>query len=164
VKRIMVLLGFGSFLLLLFSTSSFADFPVSIQDGDQGRAGPMVAWHNNLKSGWREAKRRGVPMVIFITSDNCVYCDAMKQNTWCDKQVQRRLAGKFVAIRLNTLRNRETLSRIQVQTYPTTLLGSPNGKVIGHRVGYQPPAELQSFLAEAEPQQAQAKRDPLAIH
>ncbi|QDT08516.1 hypothetical protein K239x_04550 [Planctomycetes bacterium K23_9] len=145
----MVLLGFGSCLLFFCAADSHADMPVSIREQASTAEQTPVAWHTSLQSGWREAKRRGVPMVIYITTQDCVYCDAMKQNTWCNQSVQQRLAGKFVAIRLNKLRNRQTLSRISVDTFPTTLLGTPNGKVIGHRVGYQPPEALQSFLAEA---------------
>ncbi len=103
-------------------------------------------------------------MVIFITTNDCAYCDAMKQNTWCDQQVLRRLAGKFVPIRLNPIRNRKTLDRIDVDTYPTTLLGSPRGKVIGHRIGYQPPAAVQSFLAEAQSELAQPQEAASRLH
>ncbi len=155
MKRIMVLMGLGSWMLLVSSAPCSAEFPVSFAHESNtsitshAATPPTVKWHTDLRSGWRDSKRLGIPMVIFITMDNCTYCDAMKQTTWNSYAVQRRMAGKFVAIRLNPLRNRETLSRINIPAYPTTLLGTPNGKVIGHRIGYQPPAQLQMFLNEA---------------
>lgn len=150
VNRFMVALGIGT---LILGTSVQADFPVSIQGEGSPQVGQMgqgIAWHTDLRSGWLEAKRRNLPMLIFITSDSCIYCDAMKKNTWCNPTVQNRLAGKFVAIKLHKNRNQETLSRIKVDTYPTTLMGLPKGKIIGHRLGYQPPDALQAFLSEAK--------------
>ncbi|MEP4684908.1 MAG: thioredoxin fold domain-containing protein, partial [Rhodopirellula bahusiensis] len=85
-------------------------------------------------------------MLIFITSEHCRFCDAMKQNTLCDASIRSRLANGFVPIILRTDTNPEILARIPVQTYPTTLLAVPRGKVIAHRVGYQPPDRLHELL------------------
>lgn len=74
----------------------------------------------------------------------------MKQRTLDSSAVRRRLAKEVVPIRLRTDRNATVLSRIRVKTYPTTLLALPVGKVISHRIGYQPPAELHALLSEAE--------------
>ena len=150
MNRLMVCLGLGSLLFLGTTRFVSAEYPVSIQGASGSKMASMVTWHTDLQSGWREAKRRNVPMVIFITMEPCVYCDAMKRDTWCNQDVQNRMAGNFVAIRLNKMRNSDTLSRISVGTYPTTLLGTPNGKVVGHRLGYQPPDKLQAFLSEAK--------------
>lgn len=152
----MVFLGLGSLLLIfcptiqadqgstkfLSSTSTAARYP--------DMAGPQVSWHDNLQSGWQEARLRGVPMVIYITSDHCRYCDAMKRDTWCDGSIGRRLVGEFVAIRLSQKANASTLSRIKVPAYPMTLVGVPEGKIISHRVGYQPVAAMHSLLTEAK--------------
>ncbi|NND98635.1 MAG: thioredoxin family protein [Pirellulaceae bacterium] len=109
-----------------------------------------MTWYTDLQSGWLESKRLGLPMVIFITSDRCVYCDAMKRDTWCNSDIQNSLSGDFIAIRLTPKTNHETLSRIKIPAFPTTLLGSPSGKVIAHRVGYQPPRAMRGLLAEAD--------------
>lgn len=103
-------------------------------------------WHDNLADGWKAAKERGLPMVIFISSDRCIYCDAMEQNTWCDGDVRRQLAGGFVPIRLKRERNAGVLSRIKIRMYPTTLVASPGGKVIDFRTGYQPPERVGQLL------------------
>ena len=167
MNRFMVSVGFGFLLVLLitFANPASAEFPVSIQGSavNIGVQQPIV-WHTDLQSGWREAKRRNVPMVIFITTESCIYCDAMKRDTWCNQSVRDRLSGKFVAIRLTKKLNQKTLSRIKVPTYPTTLFGTPNGKIIGHRAGYQPPAEMHGFLTEAESTVANSRMTASNIH
>jgi protein disulfide-isomerase len=109
-----------------------------------------ISWHADLRSGWQESRRRGVPMVIFITSENCTYCEAMKRTTWCDGSITQRISRGFVAIRLNPTRNAATLGRINVKMYPTTLVGVPAGKIVAHREGYQPPGQLHQLLSEVD--------------
>lgn len=109
-----------------------------------------VQWHDDLNAGWAESRRLGRPMLIFITSDQCRYCDAMKQSTLSDRHVMGRIKDRFVAIRLSPTRNAGVLGRIRVAGYPTTLVGLPEGKVLDHRVGYQPVRELLRLLDRAE--------------
>lgn len=139
--------------LVLVATSKETRGETQLYASATAREPGKVYWHTDFNSGWAEAKRRNLPMVIFITSERCRYCDAMKRNTWCSKDIQSRVANDFVAIELKPGRNAKTLSRIKIPAYPTTLLGVPSGKVIAHRVGYQPPAELKALLAEAKPNQ-----------
>lgn len=105
-------------------------------------------WHDNFDEGWRESKRRGLPMVVFITSDNCVYCDAMKKDTWCNGEILGELRQNFVAIQLKRDRDSELLSRIKVPSYPMTLVASPEGKVTDQRIGYQPPDQVRKLFSE----------------
>ncbi|WP_372896442.1 thioredoxin family protein [Stieleria sp.] len=109
-----------------------------------------IQWHEDLDAGWRAAKQSGRPMVIFITSSRCRYCDAMKRDTWTDGTIRSRLKNGFVAIRLSPDRNAEVLRRIDVPAYPTTLIGHPDGKVLAHKVGYQPPGALHQLLGAAD--------------
>lgn len=107
-----------------------------------------IVWHDDLQSGWQESKRSGRPMIIFITSDRCRYCDIMKQNTWHESSIRDRITGGFVAIRLKPGRNFE-LGRIPVHSYPTTLLAAPEGKVIAHEIGYHPPNSIHTMLSKS---------------
>ncbi len=105
-----------------------------------------IQWHDDLASGWQAAKATGRPMVIFITSSNCRYCDAMKQTTWIDREIRSRVSGGFVAIRLTPEHNSSELSRVNVQMYPTTIVALAQGKVIDHQAGFQPSAKLHHLL------------------
>ena len=148
MNRFMVSLGLGCVILAIMPVaSSPAEEPEMLTRSSADT--PTIRWHEDIQSGWRESRRRNVPMVIFITSEKCHYCDAMKKDTWCDSTVRSRIARDFVAIRLNPKRNSSTLSRIKVKMYPTTLIGVPQGKVVGHRLGYQPPEAMHQLLTES---------------
>ncbi len=156
MNRLMVALGFGTFLLVFPCSELRAEPPevaMRAADGTLVRSsvsGPNVQWHEDLKTGWAESRRRNVPMVIFITSDHCHYCDAMKRDTWCNESVRSRLSNDFVAIRLDPTRNAATLGRIKIKMYPTTLIGHPKGKVTDHRLGYQSASAIHGLLSQAK--------------
>ena len=142
MNQIMVWIGLG--IVLVSGASTFAEMP-NVPEGTQPQS-TAVVWHENFDTGWQEARRRGIPMLIYITSDRCHYCQAMKRDTWCDQSVLARVAKDFVAIRLSPRDNSHVLNRIDIPAYPMTLIGIPQGKIIDHRVGYQPPARMHELL------------------
>ena len=158
MNRFMVAMGFGSlslFFLLSDASSCSAEMPNKDQlvssnaSGTNATGQPTITWHNSMETGWAESKRRKVPMVIFITTGRCRYCDAMKHDTWCDQVIGQRLADDFVAIQLTPQQNPSTLSRIKVKMFPTTLIGMPEGKIVDHRIGYQPIGAIHTLLSNA---------------
>ncbi|MFG0261318.1 MAG: thioredoxin family protein [Novipirellula sp. JB048] len=159
MKRIMVRLRqhavWGTVLAavvfaLLHAVPVAAEMPLrSVVTSRPQAAPPQVRWHRTLRAGWQEARQRNLPMVIYISSDHCAYCDAMKRDTWSDRSVEQRVSQDFVAILLTPRENAETLGRVNVAMYPTTLIGMPEGKIVAHRAGYQPAAALHQFLSNA---------------
>jgi hypothetical protein len=116
--------------------------------GDSSAPRPLagIRWHRDFDQGWAEARRIKRPLLIYITAPGCVYCEAMKRDTWCDKSVESAVGQAFVAIELSPEDNAKVISRIKVKTYPMTLIGIPEGKIIAHRDGYQPPGEMKTLL------------------
>jgi protein disulfide-isomerase len=131
---------------IVFASPSFAETSTSVDPSSQR----ISTWREDLSTGWQESKQRNVPMVVYITCDPCVYCDAMSEQTWCDRSIVGKLRGGFVPIRLDRDRDSKLLSRIRIPAYPLTLVASPNGKVLSHRVGFQPPDAIQNMLNEAQ--------------
>ncbi|QDT02754.1 hypothetical protein K227x_11320 [Rubripirellula lacrimiformis] len=156
MKRFMVIVGLGIVISLASAQAGWAEMPqrasttVARYPTQQSEIRPTISWHTSLESGWAESRRRNVPMVIYITTDPCKYCNAMKNDTWRDRSVQQDLAGDFVAIELSPEQNSSTLHRIKIDAYPTTLIGVPEGKIIASRQGYQPAAAMKSLLREAK--------------
>jgi len=133
----------------MFAGNAIAEMPpgtATSVGASSSVSGGEIQWHRSVRSGWQESRRSGRPMVIFITAAKCRYCDAMKQATWTDNEIRRRVAGEFVAVLLSPEENAIELSRIDVKVYPTTIVALPIGKVIDHRTGYQPPLLLQGLL------------------
>ncbi len=145
--RVAALAAFAG-MFFQFQSLGIAEMPDPSRSS-AGAATTAPVWYDNFHEGWKESRRRGIPMVVFIASDHCIYCDAMKKDTWCDGAIMDQLRQSYVAIRLHRDRDSALLDRIVVPAFPTTLVASPEGKVISHRVGYQPPGEIRRLFAEA---------------
>lgn len=137
-----VILAVGS----LISGNAIAQFPLS---GLGAGFKKQIFWHDNLDSGWRESQRTGRPMVIYITAAQCRYCDAMEQITWHDRAIETRVSEQFVAVQLSAERNARELNRIHVAMYPMTIVAVPQGKVVDHCKGFQPPELIIELLNRA---------------
>ena len=159
MKRIMVRRGLKAIQALmaliatLYGVDATAEMPVAHSPqlySATATTQSNVSWHEDFDLGWRAAQKSGRPMVIFITSKRCHYCDAMKRDTWRDRGILQRVKDKFVAIRLSPERNAKVLERIEVPAYPATLIGHPDGKILAHKFGYQPPTEMHRLLETAD--------------
>jgi thioredoxin-related protein len=136
-------------LIVSASDSLFAVSPSPMTASDSsGLRRPLagIRWHRDFDQGWAEAKRSNRPLLIYITAPNCIYCEAMKRDTWCDQSIEAAVGQEFVAIQLSPEENANVISRIKVETYPMTLIGIPEGKIVAHRKGYQPPSEMKTLL------------------
>ncbi len=149
MKRIVGTLSSAVMILAiaLLSNSVRAESPYVTPVSYEIQSPSAITWHRDLESGWRESRRTGRPMVIFITAAHCRYCDAMKSATWHDRSVESRVAADFVAVQLCPEENSAELSRVQVNVYPTTIVALPQGKVVDHRKGFQTPALLHGLLS-----------------
>ncbi len=125
---------------------------ISLPLSSLAAAEPVIEWQHDFQAGWSLSKQTGRPMVIYITSDHCRYCELMKRDTWSMPQIVKRMSGRFIGIRLTPDEHAQVLSRIKVPAYPMTLVALPEGKVVDHVVGYRTAAELQLLLNKVDGQ------------
>ena len=75
----------------------------------------------------------------------------MEVQTWCDPSIAAEVQDRFVAIHLDRRRNAEVLSRITVPMFPMTLVGLPQGKIVGHLQGFQRPENIRDLMSRVLP-------------
>lgn len=109
-----------------------------------------ISWNEGLRNGWSKSRQTGKLMVIFATSDQCHYCDLMKQNTLSDTTIMGRIQQSFVPVRLHVNRDRDVIKKLGIPAFPTVIIATPSGKVIDHNVGFQSPSEMLRFLKRNE--------------
>jgi len=123
MKRFMVgtrhgLAVFSTLVILTAATTSTRFAPVAHGEMPPAASPNEVIWFDDFETGWRHARRLGRPMVIFITTRHCRYCNVMKRRTLTDGSIVRRIRDSFVAVELTPDRNSQTLRRIRVPAYP----------------------------------------------
>jgi len=113
-------------------------------------------WLRDVEHGLRVAKAQQRPMVLFISSDGCVYCDKMIATTFSDLQVRRTLGTRFVATAIKSTERPDLMRKLKVRSFPTTVLVTPKGEVIEQIVGYVEPEKFNKLLATVTRQESTA--------
>ena len=120
--------------------------------------GAEIDWHQEMPAAWRSMRNEQRPMLLFVTMDGCTHCRRMESQTYRDQRVIGRVRSSFVAAAINGPRQPEVARRLGVRVYPTTLIISPEYRVIASIRGYVPPDELTARLAAVSERLATNRR------
>lgn len=105
-----------------------------------------LAWRKSYKQACDEARRRRRPILVKITASWCGPCRQMQQLTFTDDRVRRKLKRDFVLLELDADENPDLVSGFHVEAYPTTLVVSPELKVVSRMTGFKSAGDLMSSL------------------
>lgn len=108
-----------------------------------------VVWHGDLKAAWKVAKASGDPMLLYVTMQNCRFCNKMAEETLIDERVTAQIAEGFVPVKVQREAEMELVKKLGVRAYPTTIIVLPNGKVYASAKGYVTPERFARSLRTA---------------
>lgn len=112
-----------------------------------------IYWANSPQMFLSLVRDSHLPILVFITSENCAYCRKMKREVWSNPQIIAQVKAGFVPLKLHATRHRQLVAKLGVRAFPTTILFTPEGKIIDAAAGYLPPKELAGLLRTAYPTQ-----------
>ena len=119
-----------------------------------------IAWRPNLAEATQELLKGERPMLLLLTTSACSYCTLMKQTTYTDTEIVSEVNQFFVPMRLDGGQAREIARRLGVRLYPTTVVISPQNRVVARWDGYVKPDALLPKLAALRPERAAAVATP----
>jgi thioredoxin-related protein len=109
-----------------------------------------VQWRSDYNTACKEAKEKGLPLVLDIGTPTCTYCRLLDQTTFRDPAVVKLLNEQFVPLKLNAEGEGQPLAQIlRVTSYPTVFLADSHGKVLGMMEGYKEAAPFLEVLQRA---------------
>jgi thioredoxin-related protein len=117
-----------------------------------------INWHQEMPAAWQSMRDERRPMLLFVTMDGCRHCTRMKSQTYQDERVVGRIRTSFVAAAINGPRQPDVARRLGVRVYPTTLIISPEYRVIESIRGFVSPDEMTSRLAAISERLASNRR------
>jgi thiol-disulfide isomerase/thioredoxin len=120
-----------------------------------------ISWSYDLESALKRAKDKQKPVMVDFYTDWCGWCKKLDSTTYADTKVTG-LAAKFICVKIDGDKNRETVTKYSISGYPTIFLLDPNGSVANRIVGYTGPEELakamKAVLDRAAPEK---KKEPV---
>jgi thioredoxin-related protein len=110
-----------------------------------GRATAKINWYD-FDEGMAKGREEGKKIYINFYSDLCQYCEAMERETFVDPSVVSYLSENFIAIRVNSDREKKIAADFRVRGLPDSWFMAETGQVIGRRPGFIPPETFFKIL------------------
>lgn len=105
--------------------------------GSLARAGePVRGWHQSYSTAQSEAREFHLPLVLHFHARWCGPCQQMEAGVLNTVDVLEGLGRKIVGAKIDVDRYPDLADRFGVETMPTDVYLSPDGKVLESAVGY----------------------------
>jgi thioredoxin-related protein len=102
-----------------------------------GAQSTEVQFRHEYNDSRREAEKKGLPVFIYFTTDNCPWCVRLQRETFGDPAVAKVLNEKFVPLKAHAMQSQQLVEFCGIRAYPTVIMASPDGKIMGRVEGFQ---------------------------
>ena len=134
------LIGSGLFPVLLFSI-------LALNSNAAEKTAGKIAWKETYSQAFYAAKKAKKPILVHIGADWCPGCHQMLDHTYTDPNLVKRVNSDFLSVKLDVDVDVDLVAKIGgVNVYPTTVIISPEMKIVKRLGGYLSPAELNRHL------------------
>jgi len=107
-----------------------------------------IKWQTDLKQAATQARSEDKAMLIQIGASWCGFCHKMDRETYKDAKVIKHINSCFVPIRVDADENSELVEAIGVAGLPTTVIITPQLKIVKKISGYVAAPEMQGHLSK----------------
>ncbi len=105
-----------------------------------------IRWQTELKQAALQARTQEKAMLIQIGASWCGYCHKMDKETFQDQKVIKHVNSCFIPVRVDADKNPEFVEAIGVAGLPTTVIITPELKIVKKLSGYVAAREMQGHL------------------
>ncbi|HVS35389.1 MAG TPA: thioredoxin family protein [Gemmataceae bacterium] len=95
-----------------------------------------VEWRTDYGKARREAAQKGLPLVIDFSTENCFWCRQLELRTFTDPAVVALLNQHCIPLHIDAGRNPDLTDKMNIQSFPTLVYASPEGRVLGYQEGF----------------------------
>jgi thioredoxin-related protein len=106
-------------------------------------------WRPDARSAWKASQASGRPLLLYVTSRYCPYCDLMERDTFSDPAVQELMRDSFEPVRVLADQEPNLTRNLRVQAYPTTVVVDSDNRVLASIKGYVQPRAFEQQLRDA---------------
>lgn len=99
-------------------------------------AADPIQWRTDYNTARKEAQDKGLPMIVSISTEECLYCRKMDATTFADANVAALLNGRFIPLKVDGNKEANLVQALRVQMYPTTVIAGADGKIHAFLSGY----------------------------
>jgi hypothetical protein len=119
-------------------------FVLPVAWADPGTGG--VQWRLDYEKARKEAEATGRPLLIDVGTENCFYCKQLDLRTFTDPTIIQLLNDRIIPLRIDANAKPDLTDALRVQSYPTLLFATPDGRILDVQTGFIEAATLQEKL------------------
>jgi YHS domain-containing protein len=108
----------------------------------------QVSWRKDFARAAQESAAAQKPILLEITASWCGYCHKMFEQTFTDREIAERVNGCFVPVAIDADHHQKLVNSIGVKGLPTTVILSPELKVMKKITGFQTASALDEVLGQ----------------
>jgi thioredoxin-like negative regulator of GroEL len=108
--------------------------------------GEELDWRQDYQKAREEATAKGRPLLIDLGTENCYWCKQLDLKTFTDPTLAAYLNERFVLLKVDAGRDPRLADALRVQSYPTLVIASPEGRILGYQEGFVEAPRLQELL------------------
>jgi TolA-binding protein len=98
---------------------------------------PEIQFRSNYGDARQEAEKKGLPIVLYLTTDNCMWCQRLVAETFGDPAVAKVMNTKYVPLKIHAAQEPGLIQTLKVTSYPTVILAGPDGKILTTIQGFK---------------------------
>jgi len=121
----------------------------------------QLKWRKDFQRAVQEASRANKPMLVEFTAEWCGYCRKMKK-TFSDEQVALHVESCFVPVTVDADEEPQLMESIGIKGLPTTVIISPDFKVIKRITGYKTPQQFNREIGTVCQADHNSQQPPIA--
>jgi hypothetical protein len=110
------------------------------------KKGTSLFRHSTYPAAWTAAQESNRPILIYVTMPQCPHCVKMIEQTYKRPTVGKIVSSSFETICADRFIHAKLIEKLHVKWYPTTILVSPNNKVLDVIEGYVDEAKFKQHL------------------
>ncbi len=106
----------------------------------------QIQWRYNYAKARKEAKSKGLPIILDFGTENCFWCRKLDETTFQDPTVSQTLNKQFVPLKIDADREYRLAQQLRIHSYPTIVFADFDGKILGTIEGYRNATRFQESL------------------
>ncbi|MGL6076917.1 MAG: DUF255 domain-containing protein [Fimbriiglobus sp.] len=109
----------------------------------------VIEWRGDYDAARRDAHKLNQPLVLVIGTDECIFCRKQDASTFRDPALIALLNKQAVTVKVNGNKEPGFVQSLKIQIYPTTIIASPDGKIVSFLQGYITSDQLKDHVRNA---------------
>ncbi len=128
--------------------ASATQSPAAQSTEGSATAANEIPWLRSATEAAIQSQNTGKPILVYVRSKNCHYCDLLQKNTWQDPATKARVMKEMIPLKLTLEENKEAIEAMKVKGFPSVIVFSPRREFIGRFDGYMSPEQFQSQIGK----------------